>query len=101
MPDIQGHVTDGKFLPDPVMKQYPVTPTGIYVQAGSFADQTNAVRLAESLHSIAPSKIVPTFVNGRQFYRVRLGPVPSVAAADSLLATLASTGHKESLIVVE
>ncbi len=29
-----GHVADGKFLPDPVVSQYPVTPTNIYVQVG-------------------------------------------------------------------
>jgi rare lipoprotein A len=44
---------------------------------------------------------MPALVNGRQFYRVRLGPVASVDQADALLARLASTGRKESLIVVE
>jgi rare lipoprotein A len=101
MPDIQGHVKDGNFFPDPVVKQFPVRPTSLYVQAGSFSDQGNAARLAEKLHGVAPAKIFPATIQGRQFYRVRLGPLPTVDDADNLLARLASSGHKESIIVVE
>ncbi len=98
---VPGHITDGQFLPDPVMKQYPVSPSNIYVQAGAFSNQENALHLAESLRGVAPSQVFPAIVNGRQFYRVRLGPLPDVVQADSLLAKLASTGHKELIIVVE
>ncbi len=101
MPDIQGHVKDGKFFPEPNMKQFPVIPTSLYVQAGSFSDQGNAERLAETLRGVAPARVYPTIVKGHQFYRVRLGPVPTVQDADILLAKLASTGHKESITVVE
>lgn len=101
LPDIQGHVKDGQFFPDPVMKQYPVTPTSLYVQAGSFASRDNAMRLAETLNGVAPAKVSPAMVRGQPFFRVRLGPVASVDQADRLLEKLTSTGHKESIIVVE
>lgn len=99
--NVTGHVRDGEFYPDPVLKQYPVTPTHIYVQAGSFAQAENASKLADSLSDVAPAQVFPTLVNGQRFYRVRLGPVPGVDQADKLLARLASTGHKESIIVIE
>lgn len=99
--DVPGHIKDGQFFPDPVLEHYPVTPTNIYVQAGSFTNQANAQQLAQSLGGVSPARVIPAFVNGRQFYRVRLGPVPSVDQADALLARLASTGRKESIIVVE
>ncbi|MGB4106721.1 MAG: septal ring lytic transglycosylase RlpA family protein [Alphaproteobacteria bacterium] len=100
-PDVPGHIKDGQFFPDPVLEQYPVTPTNIFVQAGSFTNQENAMQLAQSLRSIGPAQVRPVLVNGRQFYRVRLGPVASVEQADSLLARVSSTGRKESIIVVE
>jgi rare lipoprotein A len=100
-PNIPGHVKNGQFFPDPVTKQFPVSPTNIYVQAGSFTNEANAQQLAQSLGGASPARVMPALVNGRQFYRVRLGPVASVDQADALLARLASTGRKESLIVVE
>lgn len=99
--NIQGHMEEGRFLPDPVVKQFPVSPTNIYVQAGSFTQSENASRLAESLGEFGRTQVVPAQVSGRQFYRVRLGPIPSVDQADTLLGRLASGGHKEAIIVVD
>ena len=98
---IPGHVKNGQFFPDPVLKQYPVKPSGIYVQAGSFTNRQNAVKLAENLRGIAQTRLFEAMVSGRQFYRVRLGPVATVEEADNLLVKALSTGHRESIIVVE
>ncbi len=99
--DVPGHLRDGEFFPNPVVDQYPVTPSNIYVQAGSFTDPGNANRLAATLQPLGPARIVQALVNGRQFYRVRLGPVPGVDEADSLLARVVAAGQGQSIIVVE
>lgn len=100
--EIPGHISNqGNFMPDPVVKQFPVTPTHIYVQAGSFGNQENATRLAAALGQHGPAKIYPALVNNQQFYRVRLGPLSTVDYADGVLSKLAQAGHPNAIIVVE
>lgn len=73
----------------------------LYVQAGAFAsyDSANNVRLA--LSSLGPVTISSVDVNGRQLYRVRLGPLDSVPRAESTLGMVIARGHTEARIVVE
>ena len=40
-------------------------------------------------------------VEGRQLYRVRIGPIASVARADATLAVVIDQGHPEARIVIE
>ena len=40
-------------------------------------------------------------VRGQQFYRVRVGPVQTVAAADQLLSRVVAMGNNAAIIVVE
>src|SRR5262249_13317016 len=64
-PLVPGHLRNGEFLPDPVVKQYAVTPSNIYVQAGSFSQQANAAKLAASLRNVAPAQVFPAMVRGQ------------------------------------
>ena len=98
---IPGRIRDGNFLPDPVVKQMPVAPTNIYVQAGSFGNQDNAARLTQALQPFGTAKIYPAIVNGKQFYRVRLGPMYNVDQADVVLERLAVSGRNEAIIIVD
>jgi rare lipoprotein A len=98
---VPGHIEHGAFYPDPIVTRFPVTPTGIYVQAGSFTRLENAQRLSLKLQTYRTTTVIPALVNGRQFYRVRLGPVASVDAADQLLARMIQGGHNKAIIVVE
>ena len=98
---VPGHTKNGNFYPDPVVTEYPVTPTKIYVQAGSFTGQENAIRLRDRLRSFSRSEIYPVDVAGKSFYRVRLGPVGGVGEADTLLARLLQEGYKDTIIVVD
>ena len=91
-PMVEGHLNAGKFMPDPVVSKVPVHPTGIFVQAGSFAIFANAEKLTKHLASIAPTTIEPVTVNGRKLYRVKMGPIATVAEADTILEKVIRTG---------
>ena len=66
----------------------------LYVQAGAFADPANAERLLTKLRggSFGNVFIRENTLAGRTLYRVRIGPVPDVAAFDRVVAALESAG---------
>lgn len=94
-----GSIRDGRFMPAAVVSSEPVSPTGIFVQAGSFAVYDNAERLTKKLVSIAPTIIDPVTVNGRKMYRVKLGPIASVADADDILEKVIRAGQDTARVV--
>ncbi|MCK6417455.1 MAG: septal ring lytic transglycosylase RlpA family protein [Alphaproteobacteria bacterium] len=97
-----GSVRGGRFLPEPTaMRQAPVVPTGIYVQAGSFADSANAYHHAQSLAQFGRTSVFPAVVHGQQFYRVRIGPIGDVTAADRLLGQIMADGRSQAIIIVD
>jgi rare lipoprotein A len=99
--NVKGHYTSGNFYPDPVVEQVAVTQSQIFVQAGTFGDINNARRLAQKLGSIANTNIEPTDYSGRILYRVRLGPIENVRAADGILSKVLSSGHSDARIIVQ
>lgn len=99
---VQGHVApSGHFYPDPVVEQFPVTPTAIYIQAGSFGNHDNAIRVSQTLSGLGPVRINPVKVNGQQYYRVQVGPLQSVDTADALLSQVVNRGYPEAQITVD
>lgn len=91
-PMASGHLKDGRFMPDPVVTRESVAPTGIFVQAGSFSVQDNAVRLGEKLKSLGNVQVTPVTVSGRPFWRVRVGPIATVEEADRVLDAVIRAG---------
>jgi rare lipoprotein A len=70
-----------------------IPPPELFVQAGAFADEQNARNLLSRLHAAGLGKaflLAPT--GARRLYRVRVGPVASVAQYDELTARLAKLG---------
>ncbi len=97
---LAGHLDrKGRFMPDPVVQKETVAPTGIFVQAGSFSVYENAERLSTKLSSIAPSKIEPVTVKGKQLYRVKLGPIASVDQADAVLDKVVRAGNDSARVI--
>jgi len=96
---VEGHLNKGKFIPDPVVSKTPVHPTGLFVQAGSFSVFENAEKLTRTLAKIAPTTIEPVTVNGRKLYRVKMGPIASVAEADSILEKVIRTNGAGAKVV--
>jgi rare lipoprotein A len=75
----------------------------LYVQAGAFADPANAKRLVEKL---TPGGYGTIFVRddtiaGRRLYRVRIGPIQSVAEFDRIVAALERDGVRDAHLALE
>ena len=87
--------------PDGIVTTVPVKSSRIYVQAGSFTQITNANKLRARLIKIGKAKISPAVVERRRYFRVRFGPIVSVAEADRLLAILIDGGHGDARVVVD
>jgi rare lipoprotein A len=77
----------------------PASPL-LYVQTGAFADPSNAERELVRLHAagLASAFVMPP-PEGSQLYRVRIGPVGSVAEYDALAARLTALGIPDARLV--
>jgi rare lipoprotein A len=99
---IPGSVSDGRFLPAPVVVNTPVGKQDqIYVQAGSFTQADNAHKLKARLGGAINAAVSQAMINGTRFYRVRIGPMDSVERADSVLNRVVQTGLADAKIVVD
>ena len=76
-------------------------PTTIYVQAAAFSDRAHANRLKSRLDEVGAVEIQPAMVDGKQFYRVRVGPLASVEAADKALDQVIAKGFTGARVVVD
>ncbi|MBF0394690.1 MAG: SPOR domain-containing protein, partial [Alphaproteobacteria bacterium] len=83
------------------MRSEPVRDTRIYVQAGSFSRFDNANRLTALLTGLGQARIMQAVVNGKDMYRVRLGPFETVDVADRALDSVIRAGHTEARIIVD
>lgn len=83
------------------LAQVPVSPTRMFIQAGAFSDKVNAERVRDRLSAIGDVNVTPYPVNGRELFRVRLGPISNVTDADRLLAEVIQAGYNTARTVVE
>ena len=89
--------------PDVLGRSAESPPPALYVQAGAFADPGNAERELGRLHAagLAGAFVLPPLDARSHLYRVRIGPVTSVAAFDALAAQLASLGIPDARLVTD
>ncbi len=80
---------------------HPVLPTRIFVQAGAYAYFDSANRARAVLSGIGPVDIYQALVNGKDLYRVRVGPLAEVGQADQALKTVIQAGYTDARIVVD
>ncbi len=73
--------------------------TGVYIQAGAFADPANAHRLEQQLKEFGNVFVVTINLSGKQLYRVRLGPLQDDTGAEDLLTQVKSYGYEDAQIV--
>jgi rare lipoprotein A len=79
----------------------PVSPTGIYVQAGAFSRLENALRMRDRVFDMGPTQISRFAVSGSEIYRVRIGPLGTVDVADATLSQVLNAGVPEARLIVE
>ena len=73
----------------------------MFVQAGSFTRYDNANRVATRLYGFKDVKITSYRANGREYFRVRAGPIKTVGEADNVLNYVINTGYSNARIVVD
>jgi DedD protein len=86
--------------PVPPSNQRP-EPGTFVVQLGSFGSRDNADRLVRDMKAKGFSAFVaPITSNGRELYRVRVGPTRDRASAESLAAHLKRAGQSGSIVPI-
>ena len=75
--------------------------TNIYIQAGAFSLFDNANRVRARLAPLGDVKLSQVLVNGRDMYRVRVGPLADVDKADQVLIAVSEAGYKNAKIIVD
>lgn len=75
----------------------PVQAAGMWVQAGAFADQRAARRIAERLGERAT--VQPMNSGGRELYRVVVGPWEDATAAESARQAVVARGYADALLI--
>ncbi|MEI8394923.1 MAG: septal ring lytic transglycosylase RlpA family protein [Rhodospirillaceae bacterium] len=99
---VAGTTEGGRFLPAPEVRDQPVGGAHrIFVQAGAFSRYENATRLKDRLASAGSAAVVPTRVGGKEFFRVRIGPITSVEKADAILNRVVDAGSTDARLVVD
>jgi rare lipoprotein A len=90
-------------VPDELGRSDQTPPPSLYVQVGAFADVHNAERLLGRLQAAGlASAFVTSPLEGKsRLYRVRLGPVASVAEFDALSARLAALGITDARLALD
>ncbi len=97
----RARVTDMPVAPDGIVSVAPVSQTKMFVQAGAFTRYDNANRVATRLYGFKNVKISSYRANGREFFRVRAGPINTVGEADSILNYVIKAGYTNARIVVD
>ena len=58
------------------------------------AEPGSGLRLGKKLESLGPVQVTPVSVSGKQFWRVRVGPIAGREAADRVVSRLKAAGHQ-------
>jgi rare lipoprotein A len=88
-------------LPEPEVTTVAVGPTNIFVQAGAFTNYQNAMKTKILVSRVSPASISHVLIDNKDFYRVRVGPLASVADADRALEQLQAIGYPGARIIVD
>jgi len=84
----------------PVVVAAPGNPR-LFVQAGAFIVRNRADQLSWRLAYVGPTLVVEATVGAQRFYRVRIGPLGSVAEGDRVLDRVVKAGFPRARLVVD
>jgi rare lipoprotein A len=94
--------TVGPSSPPPAARS-PGAGQRLFAQAGAFADESNAQRLAGQLTALGLAGVTVdrSAGGGKPLYRVRIGPLGSVAAYDSVVDRMRSAGFTSVMLAAD
>ena len=85
----------------PIRKPMP-TNQQIYIQAGAFSNEDNALTMSNALYNISePVTIQRNVESTGVLYRVKIGPINSMSEANQILSNLTSQGRDAKIITAE
>jgi rare lipoprotein A len=89
--------------PDDLTRTAQTPPPVLYVQAGAYSDENNARRVVERLHrGGVPTAFILSPLDGKPpVYRVRLGPIGTVAQFDEIAARLTVLGFPNARLATD
>lgn len=88
---------------NPVSAPLTASINSFYIQVGAYSQLANAQRMYDKLGALGSEKVLlnEATVNGRQIYRVRIGPLDDVTVADQIVTRLGSLGIHEHQITTD
>ena len=81
--------------------QLPVGKSEIYVQVASFRRKVSAQNFQKVIADLGITGVYEAIVKGKQFHRVRIGPLKDVTQADNILTNLIKRGYPGARVVVK
>lgn len=98
---IEVYKATGPAAPAPVSYQASNTSAGksYFVQAGAFSKQDTAHSLSRKLTQFGNARVAEADVDGKRFYRVRLGPFSFPEEAEVTLAKVRNYGIQNASVV--
>ena len=93
--------SDGATPTTGIVSVTPISPTNVYVQAGAYASYDNANRVRATLSSLGKVKLTSRLINGKDLFRVRVGPIAALADADQILERVIRSGYPDARIIVD
>ncbi|MDR3435460.1 septal ring lytic transglycosylase RlpA family protein [Telmatospirillum sp.] len=92
---------DAQQLASQPVKVVAVKSTQMYIQAGAFSRFDNANRMSAALSGMGKTTITQVATKAGTMFRVRLGPLTNLDAADAMLEKVIASGYPEAKIVVD
>ena len=95
--------TDKALSPDLAEKigNRPVSATNIYVQAGAFTRFDYANQTAAKLSELGNISVTSFKIKGKEFFRVRTGPINAINNADEILERVIQAGFNNARIIID
>jgi rare lipoprotein A len=73
----------------------------LFIQVGAFIERIRADRLSWKLAFAGHTKVVAATVGAQRFYRVRIGPLKSLAEGDRMLDSVIEAGYPQARLVAD
>ena len=87
--------------PDGQITTVAIKPSDIFIQVGAFTQFQNAHQAAARLSILNNVAVTSAIVNGKEFFRVRAGPITTLGDADFLLESILRSGFDAARLVVD